>query len=272
MDYTPLPLEDFGHYLFDTNDLDPIYVMLTDTEVPEGFLKKWTLAYWCFYHAGTACLIAESDDFYDSMRQAVIDTWPKGSERRYFMGKDALKAVDCLESLYPSPADSINFMLSADTFQDVKSKTEDWFLFGPWITFKIADMIDRVYGENIDFSDCRLDIYSEPVKGANLYKSDWSLDQVVDHLIDYYSDVEAPPFYDRKANVQEIETVLCKWKSHKKGHYPPGNDIIEVRHHLDWGINQGSQWSGSFLDSMPPVPATPDNILFNATGTNLFEG
>ena len=40
----------------------------------------------------------------------------------------------------------------------------------------------------------------------------------------------------RRVNVQEVETIFCKYKSHLKGHYPVGKDSEEIRHALEgWG-------------------------------------
>lgn len=51
-------------------------------------------------------------------------------------------------------------------------------------------------------------------------------------------------------NIQEVETVLCKWKSHMNGHYPLWNDIREINGGLE-------PWAGrcsaarAFLNHMP---------------------
>src|SRR6185437_10528018 len=60
--------------------------------------------------------------------------------------------------------------------------------------------------------------------------------QVVAHLARQFGDLLAPPWRDRPVNIQEIETVLCKWKSHLHGRYPVGKDTSEVKHGLyAWG-------------------------------------
>jgi hypothetical protein len=47
---------------------------------------------------------------------------------------------------------------------------------------------------------------------------------------------KAPPDFTRPVNVQEIETVFCKYKSPLKGHYPLGKDTLELHHSLaGWG-------------------------------------
>jgi hypothetical protein len=58
---------------------------------------------------------------------------------------------------------------------------------------------------------------------------DKAIQQVVDYLIEYFAKNTAPPLHDRPVGLQEVETILCKWKSHQNGHYPLNNDIDEIR-------------------------------------------
>ena len=104
-------------------------------------------------------------------------------------------------------------------------------------------MLERVWALDVDFSDCQLDIYSEPRKGAALYLygspdvpiAAAQLMKVVSRIIDCIA-AKAPPALDRTINIQEAETILCKWKSHCNDHYAIGKDIREVRHGLHgWG-------------------------------------
>ena len=67
--------------------------------------------------------------------------------------------------------------------------------------------------------------------------------------------------YERPVGLQEVETILCKWKSHMNGHYPLNNDIMEIRHGLkDW--LPVSALARAFYDAMPEgltdVPAMRD--------------
>lgn len=51
---------------------------------------------------------------------------------------------------------------------------------------------------------------------------------VVEHLTAHFHDTTAPPRHERAIDLQEVETILCKWKSHMNGHYPVGKDIVEI--------------------------------------------
>jgi hypothetical protein len=86
-------------------------------------------------------------------------------------------------------------------------------------------------------------MYKEPAEGLRLLidlPSDPnrynSLSDAYSQLLKHFRQFKAPPASDRPCGPQEVETVLCKWKSHMNGHYHVGKDIREVRHALaGWG-------------------------------------
>jgi hypothetical protein len=55
----------------------------------------------------------------------------------------------------------------------------------------------------------------------------WAVHKLLNHP--YISPRRAPPGFERDINIQEIETILCKWKSYMKGHYQIGEDIEACR-------------------------------------------
>jgi hypothetical protein len=60
----------------------------------------------------------------------------------------------------------------------------------------------------------------------------------------------APPTMDRNIGLQELETILCKWKSHQNGHYPLDNDLVEIRHGAEPWLEH-SELAREFLHWMP---------------------
>jgi len=123
-------------------------------------------------------------------------------------------------------------------------------LFGPWIAFKIADMLERVLYTPVDFSQCQLlALYREPRLGAEHIAEIWKLDTPDLALRAMIARLRvkqprwAPPTFDRLCNVQEAETVLCKYKSYLNGHYYVGKDILEVAH----GLEQYASRAGNAL-------------------------
>lgn len=236
----------FGTNLLETGDLDPVYIGLDKLNLSPGQLAAWLVSYWCFYHAGVSCMLAEKttwDSYWEFMSQiATMKAAPRGIERRYFRGEKAGKAVEYLRNRYGNPIDILEDLSNGEhSFSYVSNRVQEWPLFGPWIAFKIADMLERCAGVGISFDDCELQMYKEPTEGALLIakQEGWYPDvtKICTTLIERYQPRRAPPSFNRPVGLQEIETILCKYKSHWNGHYPVGKDTEELKKILDsrWG-------------------------------------
>ena len=237
--------QDFGADLILTYDLDPIYPMVVAADMDDDMRKRWCLAYWCFYHAGVSSVVAErsSKYFYEEMRSQVTNKCPRGMERRYFYGNLAWNTIEGLDN-FGSPEQVVDMMTLQSDFQSANVTIQEFYGFGSWIAWKIADMADRVLQIELDFSDTNLNMYKDPKQGAAyILKGDkhdhideWELEWVVNWMEDEFAGLLAPPFQDRPINIQEVETVLCKYKAHCFGFYPYGNDTIHVAKALPgWG-------------------------------------
>lgn len=226
----------FGHRLLDTLDLDPIYVMVHKAELKPKQLRRWLLAYWLCYHAGVACKITESNDYYGTFWRFQDEKWPRGTERRHFRGTASEKTIKWFQDNFPEPADAVKCLYHCTTFPQVRDSVTKWPLFGPWISFKAADMLERVAGRQVSFSIDDLGFYKEPAAASDLINPGGTLKQTVERLLQEYSSREAPPGMDRPCHIQEVETCMCKGKSFLKGHYHVGKDIAEIRHSVrGWG-------------------------------------
>ena len=164
----------------------------------------------------------------------------------------------------------------SEAFHLVAKRVQTHRGFGPWISFKIGDMLERVVGHDIDFDDAAVFMFKDPVKGAGLV-SNWiaqgeqtkfdtqlllgeidrpvtveDIGQATKYLYEKLGHLTAPPnaVRTRPVGLQEVETVLCKWKSHLRGHYPLHNDTHEIREGLDplWGDT-----AVRFKQAMPPL-------------------
>lgn len=265
--YPRLTIEEFGTHLFRTGDLDPVYVMLSATPLNKPQLQRWLLAYWCFYDVGVASWMSEQPAalFWENMLEAgrnmtgspVGGRWPRGKERRHFRGQQGIAALEFLQLAHPVPE---SFCAGLEgpwwmpdgsvTFEDISNKVQTYRGFGPWIAFKIADMLERVLNVNVTFETAAVMMYDEPRKAALLLhqtmtgrkapSDDEGIWFAVGHLQSVFGHLVAPPKDGRLVNIQEIETVLCKWKSHLGGHYPLNNDLHEVTETL-------KHWSGVSL-------------------------
>lgn len=249
-----LSVVDFGRQLVETGDLDPIYIMLHGAKLPLTKLQQWLLAYWCFYHAGTAsyCVDVAAVDgreasYWQAMRAAAASSkWPRGSERRHFRADLAMKSVNWLESEGVESLfydfDRAAYECRVLSVQDVMEHVELWVGFGPWIAFKVADMLERLGLVKVNFTDADAFLFKAPLEGAKLVVEHYAPKQfklvtteaawAFSYLRRNLAGLKAPPRYERELNGQEFETILCKWKSHLAGHYPIGKDIHEIREGL----------------------------------------
>lgn len=234
----------FGEKLLSTNDIDPVYVLLWEAEFSNKKMKRWLLAYWCFYHVGTASWIADDPKFYWSRFRKAAESkeYPRCPERRHFRAKNATNSVAYLKSVGVQrlfePLLSGKFTTAISLMKEVKK----WVGFGPWIAFKVVDMLERLKLAPVSFDTETLYLFDSPKEGAqrlaqSLTESEnvpetgreaWAVKRILEELGDHL----APPRYERKINGQEVETILCKWKSSLNGHYKIGEDIESCRKSL----------------------------------------
>lgn len=267
--YDKLCIEEFGKKLLDSGDLDPVYIALYDLHRLGTFndsqLCRWLLAYILCYHVGAACWLSEKTghDFFHFLRLAAENTlpaptggrWPRSHERRHWRGQFAIDVVNKLDARFGNcPEDFILSLVDRDelttskpeliSFHEFSMRVKAHHGFGSWATFKLADLVDRLGINPIDFSYEDVVIYKDPVEAAerlfrernglapNATLKSHAVKGVFLYLIGYFDHYSAPPLYDRPVGVQEIETILCKWKSHQNGRYPLLNDILEIKEGL----------------------------------------
>lgn len=284
MKYELLEIEPFGEHLIKSNDLDPVYVALTEMKAfcDDEQIMRWLLAYWCFYHCGFASWISEFDHrkywehFINASRNNLPaptgGRWPRGKERRYWRGDTAVSAAVSLAENYPTPHHMVESLIPVGRIQyiHVAELVQKHYLFGPWISFKVCDMLERVLEVAIDFDQASVFMFKDPAEAALML---WrqkqkfpetatpknrqnAIDSVVEYLKMKFNSFTAPPSHDRPIGLQEIETVLCKWKSHRNGHYPLYNDIDEITE----ALNEWSPHSATAKLMASVMPKNPEAV------------
>lgn len=242
----------FGQELLDSLDLDPVYVLLWNTQISRSTLLRWLLAYWSFYHVGTATWIAsqEGNKFWKRFQDATESkAYPRGTERRHYRGKIAANSLAYLRSLGKSPEEIVAELTELPegeeslSYPTVASRIKRWNGFGDWIAFKAGDMLERLRIVEVDFlPEDIFRMFDSPRKGAELLaeKEGWKPSDLYPNPCSYaygslaarFGTAPAPPSRDRGCAIQEFETILCKWKSHCGGHYEVGKDSKEIREAL----------------------------------------
>lgn len=284
MAYERLSILDFGKTLLETGDLDPIYCALRNTGWDAATTSRFLMAYWSWYNAGSASWMAEKegDAYWDAMMVAARneesaptpfgERWPRAKERRHARGSAAVKMVEHLVSLGQDPLEIVSRMISPHSdgvvpYNDVRKRVKKHYLFGEWIAFKVADMAERCMGVKVNFDNAAVFMFTDPVKAAlmvwrqqqglpeNAMPRDKTavLNGVTEWMAEQFKDMTAPPLnaqIQRKVGLQEVETILCKWKSHMGGHYPVLNDIHEIGLALTPWAKLGGL-AKEFSDAMP---------------------
>ena len=232
----------FGRELVKSQDLDPVYTAISGANLDYRARARIVLAYSCVYHLGAAAVIATDKQFWPALEVAAVNKglyWPRGHERRHWRGAQALRTVAYFKATYRRPEDVVAEWLEGSmTFSAVTERIRALPQYGPWVAFKVADMIERVLGCYVNFDDCAMGVYKEPRKAAALLLTgdveakieDADVSAVVTALLKpkALGTLKAPPAFDRRVNAQEAETVLCKYKASLTGHYPMGLDSHEV--------------------------------------------
>jgi hypothetical protein len=74
--YTRSGLVAFGHDLFSSGDLDPVYVALRGANMERSQLHRWLIGYWYFYDCGFASYASErvGQHFWHLLSSAAINT------------------------------------------------------------------------------------------------------------------------------------------------------------------------------------------------------
>lgn len=229
----------FGEQLLETNDLDPVYVLLHNAGFDRPKLKRWLVAYWCFYHVGTSSWIAHSENGYWDrfMEAAQSKDYPRCHERRHFRGANAIKSTTYLKSRGVENLFIPLLRPKEQTAEEAMERVKQWVGFGPWISFKVIDMLERLGLARIAFDTETIFLFDSPKEGAerlytefkrpviNTSVEAWAVEKILDRLGHH----KAPPRYERLINGQEAETILCKWKSHTNGKYTVGEDVHSCR-------------------------------------------
>jgi hypothetical protein len=235
---------EFSRQLITLNDLDPTYVVLWYAQLEPELKAKFLLAYLCFYHFGTASWICSQNNYWQGMMDAAATKErPRASERRHFRGGQATRAIQDLIDLKLTPLRIVQHWSNGkikpsalEVIQQVKNHRG----FGDWVSFKAADLLERLAIVQVQFTpDDVFNMYESPRLGAELIAAqhDVPMEQACqfayNHLTAGLKDLLAPPRCERRLNIQEIETCLCKYHSYHKGHYKLGQDVIEVRHAIE---------------------------------------
>lgn len=273
--YPRQDLVGFGSLLFSSGDLDPIYIAAQGSSYSPQQLARWLVAYWLFYAAGFASYASEHSDreFWRVLARAAVNAdltpiggrWPRGSERRHFRGPRAVEAVRRLHEQYSSAQQMVDFLTTGGMdVSSVISRARGHYLFGDWISFKIADMLDALIMP-VRQDDISVFLYDSPRKSIleNIRLGTVPVPTGLDEagqlaaamkwLGKKLKNCSVPHKPGAQPDLFCLETVWCKHLSHMHGHYPPLKDVVEIHEGVQPWVRVCSS-AGRFKAHLPPQP------------------
>jgi len=222
-----MTFKEFSRELILSGDLDPDYLVMLHIGKTMTFdeIMRW-IKLKIFVYDTASELNLMNGVSWDELKFGAERVKSKGRSKEYFDHFDQ------------------NFRLSDLPFKyDEAAKYLKMFPgIGSWAAWKFCDLLERVAGIEIDFSDVDFRIaYDYPLKG--LCRVNGEPDSFVPNLKDRLTyeafmhsallqlgdvkNLEAPGG-GRTINIQEVETCLCKYHSHLQGRYTLGKDTVHL--------------------------------------------
>ena len=229
--YDPaLPWQKFALQTILTDDLDPVYVALSKSDIPEDMLMRWCTAFVTYYHMGIASELCrlKDDDFWQALLK-VYDTAPRAAERRHFRGLAGIKAIKQWMNEYKTPEKFFVACMQPSFMGLLKKGIPQ---IGTYFSWKCMDLREAVFGYEVNWSGAEKHMVELPKQGLEIIfpgvKPDVALLKVVNEI----SWMKAPPRFIRNCGVAEAETIACMIKGYYKNGKAIGADIVDKRQAL----------------------------------------
>lgn len=275
--YPRLSIAELGEQLVTSGDLDPVYVALNNSGLPERQRLRWLVAYCAFYSCGAACFLSEFEGaaFWHWMGAAarndeptpVGGRWPRGHERRHFRGGAAQRGIADWAGHHPWPESMFRFIAGqGGTVNSVISRARSHYSVGQWLGFKMADLVDACLGVALDQTDLDPFLYDTPRRSLlRVWTEDLhpgaappeperpAVVEALGWLAAQLRHLTSPHKAGQPLDAFCLETVACKHLSHLHGHYPLFNDLDDIRHGLEPWL-PASDAARAFRAALPPSP------------------
>lgn len=231
----------FGRAMVVSRDLDPIYDMLralyAELELDHAARLWFTALYLAYYDLPSALTV-----FRACPEMAELPSWaltlPIAVERRNLRGGLLPQNLLSYRQLCTQAGGQYAFLTrgwGADPEQNFlrfwETAQRPWGN-GRWAAFKWADLVKNVHGAPLAAPDMRLEECSGPKEGLQrLYRTATEYVPTLNRL--------GSGLRDRFArdglllDWEQLETVLCNFKSLAKGKYYVGHDIDELQERID---------------------------------------
>lgn len=219
----------FAEQLFKLEDADPGYMLLQRALLPDSQKFRYVVAWCTYYNPGLAAIASnfQGSKFWDYL-DSIYPTAKRASERRHFRGQAGRKALTDWRRDYSHPEKMIEACWGS-SYPEVRRNMRGITQMGDYFYWKMADIIDTVFGHDVDFTGCEKYMPKVPKQGAEIIADletpvghfSPELDSTM-HTITNHIKKWRHPFNDRPLALQEAETVCCVFKQHVVGDYRLG--------------------------------------------------
>jgi hypothetical protein len=232
----------FARMLSVKKDIDPVYEIPFLDAFRGNFDKiRFVYAYLLFYDVGVALALSRLDTEWGTLEFvqqvslfALTKRSRRGVERRHFRAKHAEWTATAGRSVY---SEFYDCTVSHHSWKNSISALKKLPSFGDWLAFKATDMLERtnlVHAYKNSDDECLATWYGVPEEGWSIIKVQENYNNKREFLSDILQlKLRLPGGGFRQIfNMQEIETLCCKYKSHTNGRYEPGNDVKHVMNQM----------------------------------------
>ena len=249
----------FGKHMLASKDLDPIYPVLKELHTARAMDQEQALWHSFLYVAWYHLPVSHAAFEWMPKRAPVPrklkrigETWPTGIERRSNRGGKVFTHIDsfvAVTSHLPLREWFRNGFVEAQTqgkrhanWRTLNERLQAVWGNGRWAAYKHCEVLRRVHGLPVEAPDMGHRFSSGPREGlATLYGHLEGQGEAAIAVLDARDrDLQKRLLgFGLDVDVEELETILCNFKSLLAGRYYPGHDIDEMQEQVHTAQERG---------------------------------
>lgn len=233
----------FGDRMMRLSDHDFSHVVMANAPWTQEETERVFLAYRWFMHVGTACWlasVADIEQFWQRL-ESEYDTLPRKIDRHQTRGARGWQTINYARQISSEPSEILDVWYPTGSsfaycYHEL-IKVPDWGPSNVWHGYDMAERVLRWRNlPGVTLKESEDYMYDYPWEVLREY-TDEEYPKSVDvarRMLDEFAYLPAPPFGDRSINMQELETILCRFRKYRKNRYEFGKDKATVIKNLKW--------------------------------------
>lgn len=250
----------FSNQMLKTSDIDPVYPVLHELNLrtPAQYSEQalWlSFLYVAWYNLPVGLTAySKHPEPSEKILPKIDNSWPTGIERRANRGGKVVFHIDSyLKAVneYGNQHDYYTADMNMDATTE-KELHENWrivnqrlqllYLNGRWAAYKHCEILRRVHGLPVLAPDMGNAFSSGPRAGLALFygEIEGNSPAVIAQLDEQALDLQFRMAGSGvEVDIEELETLMCNWKSLVNGKYYIGHDIDELLEQMHTGEERG---------------------------------